>query len=205
MNFKYVIAALAFGVMSGTASADTYTSVNFSGGIFGGNANVSAPFTGVVSPGDTYTGSFVYDNNLVPGAGSGFVNVFLSSFPNVVPSISFSVNGHNFTVTDPNAAIQYNNGQFNGFSINDEFNFSGNAYVLQVNGGIISVVLASDPIGHSYVNGYVNIGNASLTGQTPFVPQVAAIPEPSTWAMMILGFASIGFMVYRRRNAPAMA
>nr|WP_157817111.1 PEPxxWA-CTERM sorting domain-containing protein [Bradyrhizobium sp. SK17] len=187
------------------ASADTYTSVNFSGGIFGGNANVSAPFTGVVSPGDTYAGSFVYDNNLVPGAGSGFVNVFLSSFPNAVPSISFSVNGHNFTVTDPNAAIQYNNGQFNGFSINDEFNFSGNAYLLQVNGGIISVVLASDPIGHSYVNGYVNIGNGSLTGQTPFVPQVAAIPEPSTWAMMILGFAGIGFMVYRRRNAPAMA
>ncbi|AUC94710.1 hypothetical protein CWS35_10885 [Bradyrhizobium sp. SK17] len=205
MNFKYVIAALALGLMSGMASADTYTSVNFSGGIFGGNANVSAPFTGVVSPGDTYAGSFVYDNNLVPGAGSGFVNVFLSSFPNAVPSISFSVNGHNFTVTDPNAAIQYNNGQFNGFSINDEFNFSGNAYLLQVNGGIISVVLASDPIGHSYVNGYVNIGNGSLTGQTPFVPQVAAIPEPSTWAMMILGFAGIGFMVYRRRNAPAMA
>ncbi len=55
MNFKYVIAALALGLMSGTASADTYTSVNFSGGIFGGNANVSAPFTGVVSPGDTYS------------------------------------------------------------------------------------------------------------------------------------------------------
>jgi hypothetical protein len=29
---------------------------------------------------------------------------------------------------------------------------------------------------------------------------VAAVPEPSTWAMMILGFAGIGFMAYRRRN-----
>jgi PEP-CTERM motif-containing protein len=28
----------------------------------------------------------------------------------------------------------------------------------------------------------------------------AAVPEPSTWAMMILGFAGIGFMAYRRRN-----
>jgi hypothetical protein len=28
----------------------------------------------------------------------------------------------------------------------------------------------------------------------------AAVPEPSTWAMMILGFASIGFLAYRRRN-----
>ncbi|MBR0995475.1 PEP-CTERM sorting domain-containing protein [Bradyrhizobium japonicum] len=26
------------------------------------------------------------------------------------------------------------------------------------------------------------------------------VPEPSTWAMMILGFAGLGFMAYRRRN-----
>jgi hypothetical protein len=30
------------------------------------------------------------------------------------------------------------------------------------------------------------------------------VPEPSTWAMMILGFAGIGFMAYRRRNKPDM-
>jgi hypothetical protein len=30
--------------------------------------------------------------------------------------------------------------------------------------------------------------------------EVPAVPEPSTWAMMILGFAGIGFMAYRRRN-----
>ncbi len=29
---------------------------------------------------------------------------------------------------------------------------------------------------------------------------VGAVPEPSTWAMMILGFAGVGFMAYRRRN-----
>jgi hypothetical protein len=29
---------------------------------------------------------------------------------------------------------------------------------------------------------------------------VAAIPEPSIWAMMIAGFASLGFMAYRRRQ-----
>ncbi len=38
-----------------------------------------------------------------------------------------------------------------------------------------------------------------------FVPQVAAVPEPSTWAMMILGFCGVGFMAYRRkRNAPVL-
>jgi hypothetical protein len=30
-----------------------------------------------------------------------------------------------------------------------------------------------------------------------------AVAEPSTWAMMILGFAGIGFMAYRRKSKPA--
>lgn len=29
---------------------------------------------------------------------------------------------------------------------------------------------------------------------------ITAVPEPSTWAMMILGFFGIGFMAYRRKN-----
>jgi hypothetical protein len=33
---------------------------------------------------------------------------------------------------------------------------------------------------------------------------VAAVPEPSTWAMLILGFAGLGFMAYRRKNAMEM-
>jgi hypothetical protein len=34
-----------------------------------------------------------------------------------------------------------------------------------------------------------------------FTNPVSAVPEPSTWAMMILGFVGIGAMTYRRRNA----
>jgi hypothetical protein len=32
---------------------------------------------------------------------------------------------------------------------------------------------------------------------------VESVPEPSTWAMMILGFAGVGFMAYRRKNKMA--
>jgi hypothetical protein len=39
-------------------------------------------------------------------------------------------------------------------------------------------------------------GTAALT---------AAVPEPSTWAMMILGFAGIGAMTYRRRKCAIIA
>ena len=30
------------------------------------------------------------------------------------------------------------------------------------------------------------------------------VPEPSTWAMMLLGFAGIGFMAYRRKSKRAL-
>jgi hypothetical protein len=33
------------------------------------------------------------------------------------------------------------------------------------------------------------------------VGAVSAVPEPSTWAMMILGFFGVGFMAYRRKGA----
>jgi hypothetical protein len=33
----------------------------------------------------------------------------------------------------------------------------------------------------------------------------AAVPEPSTWAMMILGFAGIGALAYRRRKSAMLA
>jgi hypothetical protein len=39
----------------------------------------------------------------------------------------------------------------------------------------------------------------SLVGES-----VSAVPEPSTWAMMLLGFAGLGFMAYRGRNNGSM-
>ena len=30
------------------------------------------------------------------------------------------------------------------------------------------------------------------------------VPEPTTWAMMILGFAGVGFVAYRRRKVSAL-
>jgi outer membrane lipase/esterase len=39
-----------------------------------------------------------------------------------------------------------------------------------------------------------------------FVDEVAGVPEPSTWAMMVLGFCGLGFMAYRRKqNGPAFS
>jgi hypothetical protein len=32
----------------------------------------------------------------------------------------------------------------------------------------------------------------------------SGVPEPSTWAMMILGFCGVGFMAYRRKSKPSL-
>jgi hypothetical protein len=47
---------------------------------------------------------------------------------------------------------------------------------------------------------FASAGN--FTGEMD--PITAAVPEPSTWAMMLLGFAGVGFMAYRRKSKPAL-
>jgi hypothetical protein len=46
----------------------------------------------------------------------------------------------------------------------------------------------------------VNTDGALYNPGDPGTLQVAAVPEPATWAMMILGFFGIGFMAYRRKQ-----
>jgi hypothetical protein len=47
---------------------------------------------------------------------------------------------------------------------------------------------------------YATIASLSVSSA---VSLSSDVPEPSTWAMMILGFAGIGFMAYRRKSKPA--
>jgi hypothetical protein len=51
-----------------------------------------------------------------------------------------------------------------------------------------------------------NFASRPPTYETGFAvfTTVAAVPEPATWAMMILGFAGVGFMAYRRSSKPAL-
>jgi hypothetical protein len=48
-----------------------------------------------------------------------------------------------------------------------------------------------------------NVLASSFSGDFT-IASVSAVPEPSTWAMMLLGFAGVGFMAYRRKAKPAL-
>jgi hypothetical protein len=92
-----------------------------------------------------------------------------------------------------------------------------------------TLILDNRPIGGPFFQNSENLGFDWLGGPINFNPnasgiytfdlkllsaddrqlgdvsiQVNAVPEPSTWAMLILGFAGIGFMAYRRKSRPAM-
>jgi PEP-CTERM motif len=56
----------------------------------------------------------------------------------------------------------------------------------------------------------VEFGTLSMSGQSgtltyDYIPTTLAAPEPSTWAMMALGFVGLGHVGYRRRTAAATA
>ena len=72
----------------------------------------------------------------------------------------------------------------------------------------------SDPGGYAggsdfFLNTKFGINNftpntADVNFRTFVDGPVSPVPEPSTWAMMILGFAGVGFMAYRRKSKPAL-
>jgi hypothetical protein len=69
-----------------------------------------------------------------------------------------------------------------------------------------------DGQGHAYFAADIVCTSTACSGTTGTVAgnsydiragDVGAVPEPSTWAMMILGFAGVGLVAYRRRNNQA--
>jgi hypothetical protein len=70
------------------------------------------------------------------------------------------------------------------------------------NGGSLGSVLASNS-DLKILEGWGETSNFGTTGadREANVSVIYGVPEPSTWAMMILGFFGLGFMAYRKKAA----
>jgi len=164
----------------------------------------------------TYTGSvtFGFDSSHYTGThdlGSGDSASFPTPDPEFVLGASFSfpstpiywgLPGSQGIADYMSGSFIFQNGSIVGWSVSGMLTSlncglgPGCAY-----GGWLSLSPAQDQVSDgAYPNGADYEGSGGFWTMTP----VAAVPEPSTWAMMILGFAGIGFMTYRRKAKPAL-
>jgi hypothetical protein len=157
------------------------------------------------------TGAF---NEIIPAAPGGgqYGTYFVSDFANQSISQSIALNpGTTYTVSfDIYSPI---NGTHNPFD----------ALLQSASAGSLSPIFQSKSLGAGWTSYSANffagagpysfslnfgpLGSGPANAAADFVVDnvdiSAAVPEPATWAMMIMGFMGIGFLAYRRRATPA--
>jgi hypothetical protein len=70
-----------------------------------------------------------------------------------------------------------------------DFGATAGAYILEITG---TIPIRTGPADQTLI---LNVAGVTAT------TGVTAVPEASTWAMMMLGFLGVGFMAYRKRSA----
>jgi hypothetical protein len=151
-------------------------------------------------------GTGVLQLNLPGLLGSGFTQIYPGSgAPNSgsLPSSDFvslsaTIDGYSFLFSSiGNNAGQIASLQFNNGLLTD-IETAGAGAISSTNSNEHLQIHGSN---FDQLQAYPGSG-ANFTGTfTVATPVVAAVPEPSTWAMMILGFCGLGFMAYRRKQS----
>jgi hypothetical protein len=129
----------------------------------------------------------IFDDSALTGKTGTSANISITS-------AGFFVNGGNL---QGDAGITVTNDKVTSFAAQgsaDDFSNDGTIFQLTDNGGFhlapgFDFALDSQ-VGLGQIKGTIAVGD----------PMVAAVPEPSTWAMMILGFVGLGCMAYRRKQ-----
>ena len=178
---------------------------------FGSVAN-AAPVITTITPttptdndaiGSATNSSIISGTPTCAGAGSGgfacsFTSVFNFTTPVGYNLASATISSNytdsqfaqdiNFTTADLNgSAFTFNpNGQFEFGSVGNVALNTGGTNALTVNGLAGRTALGA---------------NASFSGVLSFAAAQSPVPEPATWAMMLVGFGAVGFGMRRRTSA----
>jgi len=170
------------------ASADTVVNWAIGGGSAGlGGSDPSGTLSG--------RGTFTYSSSpTITNDGTGFLITAITG--------SFTSAQSTSTISTTNPGVIGPNGNF------DDLYFpSAPAGLILDDFGLGVLLNNGDQLGIGPVNGSSGLYDVvssdgqeyddvmfSVSAVTP------AVPEPSTWAMMILGFCGLGFMAYRRKQ-----
>jgi hypothetical protein len=226
MKFAFAIVAVAASFLTTSAPASAATvaftatldlsapTVFQDGQIYshGTGAGFSGLTPALVSPGDTVQITYTFAGGVGISAGNvsfGWANVLdlIPGTPNTYdggPPENINMTG-TFSLLNSSGQAIFTTSPLtdteNGIHIGQTFGVGADAivfYGVRYNG----VLTSSEPsIARTY-----NVPGLQLSGgRFTLVDAVGAVPEPSTWAMMILGFTGVGYMTYRRRKVAALA
>jgi hypothetical protein len=212
---RVALAVFLGGIAASAWAVPVYVSADFTGGLNSvtssmkirlGQVGFDAALFNCATCADatSVSGHVIYDSSItVPGGGP--VNVFsIGAIPTVANNLIFEFNVDGISVHFGDAgtlggpAIQYRNGNFNGFFFAENFS-SPNQTTLKLNmqGPTFDLRRVSD-------NSILFTGSLNgLTNIQPFDPAApapqATVPEPGT--LMLLGVAAIGLAFRRRKRA----
>jgi hypothetical protein len=208
VNKSFIGGTFALALLVGVGSAQASVVNLFSTGVGDTGTALAGP-DGTL---DTHYNVIASTGSVLPGSAVTYFNVAYAPNSTTSEWISNSIDGTpglqtitfrtTFTVTDAPTLITGLWGADNSGSI-----------VLNGATTVASLPAPGDPTDNfnnlHLVSFLAGVGTDTLdfviTDTGPplaFRFEVAAVPEPSTWAMMILGFAGLGFMAYRRKNSP---
>jgi hypothetical protein len=203
-------ATVIFGSVANPADLNlTATATNFDGaGATTASLNSPSGYTQLGSPltfkgtnatleqildGTSGIGALPYldKTNYLSVLGTGLVTVTLSAPATQVSFYWGSIDKYN--------TITFSDGEsFTGSSVTGKTP-DGCQQMIDCNG----VVTFKESNGGTFTSFTMSSSQNSFETDNFDVVLAPPVPEPSTWAMMILGFMSIGFLAYRRKNTSA--
>ena len=174
------------------------------------NLKVVYSSTSILSP--SSQGGFAFVQGV---AGAGFTNLTLTP-----DNFTFSDIKFNIQLPAPSGGFVAPNGYKTDFTFDTTVFFSGGGSQLFSNdvgagsgenrfiitgdvGEAISKIVFSNLVGTSTKNNaqtFINAYNFDSLRQTSFDAFASGVPEPSTWALFILGFGAIGMMLRSGRG-----
>ena len=186
------LAASAVPLFAGPASAAT---IDY---IFSGTASFT--LNGVTFTDDPFTLTYVSNTSTISSGGGEFTNVGVGTFVSGSTSVTLTGDINEVILLPSSDTMSFGQVVFSPFNVADEAIVNsafGGSYKLST-----AFPLTSGSLNPPTAATYSTNGGALVFADDSFTTvsfqATGGVPEPSTWAMMLLGFAGLGFAGYRR-------